>query len=312
MPGEVKFNSYGIPYVVEFANVSIWPRPPMRWADSASAVPGKALSPLTRSNTMPNPQTNKPLPSLPGEKRGRSKSLKIFRTKTSALGVEEEREEEAPSRRPAVRRNTSTLTMGAPYTAHRHAKVFDIPTPPPSSSAVSSLQSTLVDLHFDPEIEGDLEAPDTDAVADPLSTPTGSDFHLRSGGLFVELPPISHPSSSSATPLPPTPDIAHERKLHKISRKIAKAVLAAGMDTPASKNAQTQSHEQSAGSAKGKGEALFAGTYGQVRAAFRSAGLVTTPCEGDGLVDATRLGAVFVANRNDHGTVVFSTIVLWG
>jgi hypothetical protein len=73
-----------------------------------------------------------------------------------------------------------------------------------------------------------------------------------------------------------------------LSRAISKAVLAAGMEAPPRPTKKFDT-EESASSKTGdarlvKGrQGLFKGTYGQVRNAFRAAGLVTTPCGEDGV-----------------------------
>jgi hypothetical protein len=73
-----------------------------------------------------------------------------------------------------------------------------------------------------------------------------------------------------------------------LSRAISKAVLAAGMEAPSK---QTKKFDTEEGASSKTGDArpvkgrqgLFKGTYGQVRDAFRAAGLVTAPCGEDGL-----------------------------
>jgi hypothetical protein len=80
-------------------------------------------------------------------------------------------------------------------------------------------------------------------------------------------------------------------RLHRLSRAISKAVLAAGMEAPPK---QTKFGTEEGASPK-TGEArpvkgrqgLFKGTYGQVRDAFRAAGLVTTLCGEDGVPNGT-------------------------
>ncbi|KAH9044429.1 hypothetical protein EDB85DRAFT_2079767 [Lactarius pseudohatsudake] len=110
---------------------------------------------------------------------------------------------------------------------------------------------------------------------------------------------------------------ATRSRLYRLSRAISKAVLAAGMEAPP-KPTKKFDAEVSAGAnnedarlVKGS-QGLFKGTYGQVRAAFRAAGLVTTPCGEDGVPDATRLGALFIANPDGRGAIVFTKVVMWG
>ncbi|KAI0059473.1 hypothetical protein BV25DRAFT_1828994 [Artomyces pyxidatus] len=304
MPPEVKFTPYGIPYVVEFANVSIWPRPPMGPAASAGPDAAALTSPLTRSNTMPHLQTHKPLPSLPTPQR--SKSLKIFKTtitarsegKSERAGKQQEKQD---PERPVCRR-TATVSAGTQGAMYRHAKVFGSPSSS-CASLFSSSQVTLVDLEME-------DAP-------PAQSAPREALTTRFGGLYIQFPDA--PSSLPPIPSAPASDQvavtkASRGRLHKLSRTIAKAVLAEGMDTPA-RCAQMLSSDSK--DAEERAElaaqtALFKGTYGQVRAAFRAAGLVTTPCEEEGPPEATRLGALFVANRDGRGAVVFTKVVLWG
>jgi len=106
-------------------------------------------------------------------------------------------------------------------------------------------------------------------------------------------------------------------RLCRLSRAISKAVLAAGMEAP-SKPAKKFDTEEHASSKTGDArtvkvhQGLFKGTYSQVRNAFRAAGLVTTPCGEDGIPNATRLGALFIANADGRGVIVFTKVVMWG
>ena len=281
---EVRVTPYGIPYVVEFANVSIWPRPPSPPINHANVgyhpsdlVPKPSLS---RSNTLPTTSTHKPLPSLPLPVR--SKSLKLFGDKTPVTHVKSERVVEGPdSTRPVIRRNRS-LTADARNLAHRHFKIFN--------DEFSASEETLVE----PEVAG--------AFPPPIYTvPSEEGLSLRTGGLYIQFPTSSSTNSEdpSAPPLPTmgpetegTSRVDFEKAarahLYRLSRAISKAVLAAGMEAPP-KPTKKFDAEVSAGKNCGdstfvKGtQGLFKGTYGQVRAAFRTAGLVTTSCGEDGV-----------------------------
>ncbi|KAN0133309.1 hypothetical protein V8E53_009033 [Lactarius tabidus] len=305
---EVRVTPYGIPYVVEFANVSIWPRPPIVHAEvgyhPSDLVPKPSLS---RSNTLPTTSTHKPLPSLPLPVR--SKSLKLFKSKTAIAHVKPELAVEGPdSTRPLIRRNRS-LTTDARYTAHRHFKIFN--------DEFSASEETLVE----PEVAGTFPPMHTVPSEDGLS--------LRTGGLYIQFPTSSsNPEDPSAPPLPTmgpetegTLQVDFEKaaraRLYRLSRAISKAVLAAGMEAPPKPtkkfDAEVSAREKGGDSSFVKGtQGLFKGTYGQVRAAFRAAGLVTTPCGEDGVPDATRLGALFIANPDGRGAIVFTKVVMWG
>ncbi|KAH9046284.1 hypothetical protein EDB84DRAFT_1467057 [Lactarius hengduanensis] len=308
---EVRVTPYGIPYVVEFANVSIWPRPPIVHAHvdyhTSDLVPKPSLS---RSNTLPATSTHKPLPTLPLPVR--SKSLKLFKSKAPTAHVKPELAVEGPDpTRPIIRRNRS-LTADARNSAHRHFKIF--------SDEFSASEETLVE----PEV--------IDTFPPPGHTvPSEDGLSLRTGGLYIQFPTSSPTNSEGPSGAPSLPTMESETagtlqvdfekatrsRLYRLSRAISKAVLAAGMEAPP-KPTKKFDAEVSAGAnnedarlVKGS-QGLFKGTYGQVRAAFRAAGLVTTPCGEDGVPDATRLGALFIANPDGRGAIVFTKVVMWG
>src|SRR5260370_28305605 len=116
---EVRVTPHGIPSVVDFAKVSIWPRPPLVHADGghqpSDLVPKPPLS-RSRASTLPTITTHKPLPSLPLPVR--SRSLKLFRKKIFVASTELES---------ALRQ----LAVGRPV-IHRHAsRAPEPPNPAP-------------------------------------------------------------------------------------------------------------------------------------------------------------------------------------
>jgi len=305
---EVRVTPDGIPYVVEFANVSIWPRPPMIHADVGHQPSDLAPKlPLSRSNTLPTSTTYKPLPSLPLPIR--SRSLKLFRNKSPIILVKKESAaEELDSARPVIRRDAS-FAAEARNSAHRHFKIFN--------DEFSASEETLV------EFEAAVSATPPVPVI-----PSEDGLSLRTGGLYIQFPTditttSDVPSEASSPPStePVTEEADFEKttrlRLYRLSRAISKAVLAAGMEG-APKATKKFDAEESIGSKAGDGglvkgrQGLFKGTYGQVRNAFRAAGLVTTPCGEDGVPNSTRLGALFVANPDGQGAVVFTKVVMWG
>ncbi len=276
---EVRVTPYGIPYVVEFANVSIWPRPPLVHADGGHQPSDLAPKPpRSRSKTLPTTTTPKPLPSPPLPVR--SMSLKLFRKNISVSPAElESALEELDFIRPVIRRDAS-FAAEARNSAHRHFKIFN--------DEFSASAETLV------EFEGTFTPPV------PVA-PSEDGLSLRTGGLYIQFPtppttsdvPTGAPSLHSIEPeTEGTSQVDFEKtrrlRLYRLSRVISKAVLAAGMEAP-SKPAKKFDTEECASSKTGdartvKGrQGLFKGTYGQVRDAFRAAGLVTTPCGEDGV-----------------------------
>lgn len=115
-----------------------------------------------------------------------------------------------------------------------------------------------------------------------------------------------------------------DRRLARLRWAIATAVTRAGMTTPATEDSNPMDAASSAGSSDGHGSArstastaskqsLFKGTYGQVKEALKNAGLIATPCPETGFENATRLGALFVANSKTSGDgLQLTKLTLWG
>ena len=279
---EVRATPDGIPYVVEFANVSIWPRPPVVHTDG-DPRPSEDFAqkpPLSRSNTLPATTTHKPLPSIPLPVR--SRSLKLFRNKICTTLVKTNSAAyELDISRPVIRRDAS-FTADVRNSAHRHFKIFN--------DDFSASQETLVEF-------------EATVTLTPLvpEVPSEDGLSLRTGGLYIQFPTsTTAPEVPSEAPLPPAIEPETEGmslvdfekttrlRLHRLSRAISKAVLAAGMEAPPRPTKKFDA-EESANSKTGDArlvksrQGLFKGTYGQVRKAFRAAGLVTTPCGEDGV-----------------------------
>ncbi|KAH9982958.1 hypothetical protein BGW80DRAFT_1453746 [Lactifluus volemus] len=307
---EIRVTPYGIPYVVEFANVSVGPRPPVVHADVIYHISDLVPKPsLSRSNTLPATSTPKPLPSIPLPVR--SKSLKLFSRKTSFIAnAKKTSAEEDLESRPVIRRNAA-FAADARNSSNRHFKIF------------SASEETLVEL----------EAARAVTLTMPMAPSEDEDgLSHRTGGLYIQFPtPLTTsdaPSETSSSPpihpetVGPTQagfEKATRSRLHRLSRAISKAVLAAGMEEPPRPTKKFET-EESTGAQSGDArlmktrQGLFKGTYGQVRAAFRAAGLVTTLCgeEGpEGVPDATRLGALFIANSDGRGGIVFTKVAMW-
>ncbi|KAI0640027.1 hypothetical protein C8Q77DRAFT_1164898 [Trametes polyzona] len=132
-----------------------------------------------------------------------------------------------------------------------------------------------------------------------------------------------------ASQLAQPPSRLSETRLARLKYRIAKAVLAAGMDSSPAAELGDPMDAGAAGRGRGRGRvsissirsenverdglpgSLFRGTYGQVMTALRAAGLATVPCKESGVQDATRLGALFVAHPNERGGVDFTRLTLW-
>jgi len=295
---EVRVTPYGIPYVVEFANVSIWPRPPLGHADGGHQPSDLAPKPpRSRSKTLPSTTTPKPLPSPPMPVR--SKSLKVFRKNAFASPVElDSAPEELLFVRPVIRRDAS-FAAEARNSAHRHFKIFN--------DEFSASEETLVEL----------EGPVTLTPPVP-EAPSEDGLSLRTGGLYIQFPtppttsdvPTGAPLLHSIEPeTEGTPQVNFEKarrlRLYRLSRAISKAVLAAGMEAPSRPAMKFDTEECAsskigdAGTVKGR-QGLFKGTYSQVRNAFRAAGLVTTSCGEDGITNGMQLPFLSVIGHLSH------------
>src|SRR5258708_18769793 len=217
---EVRVTPHGIPYVVEFANVSIWPRPPLVHADGghqpSDLVPKPPLS-RSRSSTLPTITTHKPLPSLPLPVR--SRSLKLFRKKIFVASTElESALGQLDFARPVIRRDAS-FAAEARNSAHRHFKIFN--------DEFSASEETLVGFEgavtFTPPIP---VAPSEDGLS------------LRTGGLYIQFAtstttsdiPTVGPSLPSVEPedeeKSDDSDKAPRLRLCRLSRATPQALLA--------------------------------------------------------------------------------------
>ncbi|KAL1951331.1 hypothetical protein VTO73DRAFT_480 [Trametes versicolor] len=152
---------------------------------------------------------------------------------------------------------------------------------------------------------------------------TASSETLAGPGAEAECPEDHGLYIRFASQLAQPPCRLSESRLARLKYRIAKAVLAAGMDS--SPRAEHGDPMDAAGRGRmsissirsenverdGVPGSLFRGTYGQVMTALRAAGLATVPCKESGVQDATRLGALFVAHPNERGGVDFTKLTLW-
>ncbi|KAH9947110.1 hypothetical protein B0H21DRAFT_363889 [Amylocystis lapponica] len=155
----------------------------------------------------------------------------------------------------------------------------------------------------------------TDATLTTASSETlASPVEIESGqGLYIQF--ASHPKDA--------PHRLSESRLMRLKARIAKAVLAAGMSSssppalanPLDRKAAlrcSDSSVQSTGSVDVPPHgSFFRGTYGQVMSALTAVGLTTTPCKASGVEAATRLGALFVANHTESGSLELTKLTLW-
>ncbi|KAI0778789.1 hypothetical protein BD413DRAFT_631990 [Trametes elegans] len=267
MAPEIRFNAFGIPYLVEFAQVTFRSR-----SLSSSRSSSRASTRPTLASRR-DPSDSRPALSL----------------------------------RPTASRSTidSDWTLAA-RTASSESLATLVPAPAPAhpSMRLDKAPAMRLDKAL-PEPEPEPECPSTEEY-----------------GLYIRC------ASQLARP----PRRLSDARLARLKYRIARAVMAAGMDTsPAGEPADplasttTTANTSDGGAARvsvssirsedveteGLPGSLFRGTYGQVMTALRAAGLATVPCHESGVHDATRLGALFVAHANDRGGVEFTKLTLW-
>ena len=311
MPGEVFFTPYGIPYVAEFTNVSIYPRMPTPTINPD--LPSFPFSSLSRSDTnasAPSVRSLRPPLSLPSPVR--SASMKLFRYKSKAPPCDtagsDINDKTHANTRPLHRRNASISGSWARKKNHREAYVYqsaETTSIPAKSSPSPHNPGTLLGLSFTSS-QITLVCPESRPAPDhqPADISIFNRFAKRTGGLYIRFPGDAEtagaavPGPQARDEIPVIPVKTSHRKLKKLSRTIADAVVAAGMDTPESAKDGIEGDTKTPDgvstteaypkwNADGNGKALFRGTYGQVRTALCAAGLVTTPCEENGFADGS-------------------------
>jgi len=249
MAQEIRFNHFGVPYIVEFANVSFRPTIPLK-KSSATFIPT-----LTKMDSYSTNATraSSPAPSFPSSRsRSSSRSFKPRRKRT----------------------------------------------PSPTESITSWCTVPPYDPPYDPP-----KAPE----------PPQSDSPTKGRGLYIQFSLFStsdDPPSYTPRPQPNT----SRSYIPRLRRAIANAVKDAGMESPAAAEKENPMDFQDppAPPQRKTSKSLFRGTYGQVMSALKDAGLTTTPCTEAGFETATRLGALFVSNSSEDGSVEFTKLTLWG
>ncbi|KZT08691.1 uncharacterized protein LAESUDRAFT_676046 [Laetiporus sulphureus 93-53] len=171
-----------------------------------------------------------------------------------------------------------------------------------SSSRSRSCTSTLDDDHPTSTYERSVSSLGTVATASSETLAQPDDDGAGTAGLFIQFAASTRPYRKMS-----------EGRVRRLKRRIAKAVMAAGMDSsPTSEKANpievARLSRLSCGSIESTdsvpeddGAALFRGTYGQVTTALQAAGLITIPCRdvgvdsGDDFDGVVELNFVFVS-----------------
>lgn len=278
MPQQIHWTSFGIPYVVEFNNVSFAPRrTPSPSEDTLTGFPPpeNSASVSEQSLTFSCPSATSSTSSfchisqcmLESPLQTRSSISRLTSLSRSAPGM---RSASSFFKRKQQKSHPSTRK---PYSTSQNASNNPIDT------------WCCIPAH----------------VPKPLPpVPQQEPEGIHVDGLHIQFatPPYDSRASSRS-------------RLVRLQKTITSAVVEAGMDTPSSLEEQTGVSTNVPGHRTR--DTLFRGTYGQVMVALKAAGLVATPCmEGD-IAGATRLGALFVAHRSsEERNVQLRKLTLWG
>ena len=348
MAPEIRFNSFGIPYLVEFANITFRSRGRARKASrssrprSGSVTPTSSIykplldtrpsfessgtvTPRPSLDTCTSSSSSRPLLNLhPSVHRNRASSRLSFESDWTFATASSE-----------TLAGLSMVTGKAQHKHKRDPKLAPVPTPPfsPISPILATEPRIVLEAEIDTRGPHRVDSAYSEGVGD--REPEGKGLLIRFASQLA-LP--SHRLS--------------QNRLARLKYRIAKAVMAAGMHTatspefdPADEAAEYQATPResyaSIGSIyseeveeNGMPGSLFRGTYGQVMNALQGAGLSVIPCKETGVeygeccllafiseplsadpgsLDraATSLGALFVAQKNAYGGVDFTKLTLW-
>ncbi|KAI1793123.1 hypothetical protein LXA43DRAFT_886287 [Ganoderma leucocontextum] len=313
MAPEVRFNSFGIPYLVEFANITFRSR--LRKASRSSRTRSGSVTPTAsihkqsldsrpsfESSTSSRPSldtysSSRPILNLhPSVHRNRASSRLSFESDWTFATASSE--------------TLAGLSMSKGKAQHkRDLKLAPVLTPPFSPISPVSISPILA---TEPRIVIESEIDTRGRTGD--GEPEGK-------GLLIRF----------ASQLAQPPHTLSENRLARLKYRIAKAVMAAGMHAASSPEfaATDEGDEYSQGATPRESYAsigsiyseeveeaglpgsLFRGTYGQVMNALQGAGLIASPCKESGVQYATCLGALFVAHQNASGGVDFTRLTLW-
>ncbi|KAH7930917.1 hypothetical protein BV22DRAFT_1124340 [Leucogyrophana mollusca] len=280
MTQEIKFNSFGVPYLVEFGNVSFG-------SDNNAKTSGNTgADVLGRPSLSPSPTTwSSSIPTLvyaSSSASSCSSSTSSFCHISSSLSTPSLVSSTCPEKRAksspfaSLSRSATMRSAGSFFkrkSTRRRADTY----PPPSLKCTPSSPALTTWCAIPPYIPKPLP---------PIPFPQQA---CQVDGLYIQF------SSGSSDPY-----VSSKNRLARLQKTIAAAVLEAGMDTP-----PAVEHEEpvcllrqtspTPGRECGLRESLFRGTYGQ-----------------SGLKEATtRIGAIFVAHHQEEGGVQLKKLTLW-
>jgi hypothetical protein len=240
---QIQWTSFGIPYVVEFSNVSF--------------APHRTTSPSQDTcRTVPTPEESTSI-----SQESQSYSCPSAASSTSSFCHVSHCMLDSPlksrssiSRLVSLSRST-TIRSASSFFKRKHQKP-SAGTYTPSRSMKSFSNPIDTWCSIPPHVPKPLP---------PLPQPEAEGTHVD--GLYIQFA-ACHPRTPSRS------------RLACLQKTITSAVVEAGMDTP-SVLEEPMNYSRRASDYRG-GDSLFRGTYGQVMVALKAAGLVATPCvEGE-------------------------------
>ncbi|KAG2350723.1 hypothetical protein BDR05DRAFT_42314 [Suillus weaverae] len=278
MSQQIHWTSFGIPYVVEFNNVSFAPRrtaSPSEDTLTSFPAPEKSASASEQSLAYSCPSA--------------TSSTSSFCHISQCMVESPLQSRSSISRIVSLSRSAPGMRSASSFFKRKHQKSHPSTRKPSSTSKNAS--SNPIDTWCCIPAHVPKPLPPV-----PQQEPEG--IHVDGIHIQFATPPCDLRASSRS-------------RLAHLQKTITSAVVEAGMDTPSALEEQMDAstnvpdyHSR---------DTLFRGTYGQVMVALKAAGLVATPCmEGD-FAGATRLGALFVAHRSsEERNVQLRKLTLWG
>lgn len=278
MPQQIHWTPFGIPYVVEFNNVSFAPRrtaSPSEDTLTSFHAPDKSTSVSEQSLTYSCPSATSSTSSFCHISQGMLESPLQTRPSISRLV--------------SLSRSAPGMRSASSFFKRKHQKSHPSTHKPYLASHDTSNNPIDTWCYIPTHVPKPLPPM-------PQKEPEG----IHVDGLHIQF----------ATP-PYDPRASSRSRLVRLQKTITSAVVEAGMDTPSALDEQMDISTNVPGHRSR--DTLFRGTYGQVMVALKAAGLVATPCmEGD-FAGATRLGALFVAHRSsEERNVQLRKLTLWG
>ncbi|KAG2155506.1 hypothetical protein DEU56DRAFT_906698 [Suillus clintonianus] len=281
MSQQIHWTSFGVPYVVEFNNVSFVPR---RTASPAQHTLASFPSPEASASASEK--------SLPYSCPSATSSTSSFCHISQCMLESPHQTRSSISRLASLSRSTTSLRSASSFFKRKHQKSHAGTRKPCSTSQKASNNPIDTWCFIPPHVPKPLP---------PVPQQEVEGVHAEGLHIQFATPPYDSRTSSRS-------------RLVRLQKTITSAVVEAGMDTPSKPEEQMDDCSPSTTAPDHRNhDALFRGTYGQVMVALKAAGLVATPCmEGD-FAGATRLGALFVAHRSsEERSVQLRKLTLWG